>query len=127
MGILKEGVCLEIYKVFTFDAAHNLPNLPQSHKCRRLHGHTFKVSIYVKDKIDAKMGWVIDYNDIVGLVNPIIDQLDHRYLNDIEGLENPTSENIGKWLWLKIFPTLPILTKIIVQESPNSGACYQGE
>jgi 6-pyruvoyltetrahydropterin/6-carboxytetrahydropterin synthase len=118
---------VEIYKVFTFDAAHQLPNLPDDHKCKRLHGHTFKVQVYVNDQLDDKMGWVIDFYDIKDVVSPIIDQLDHRYLNEIKGLENPTSENISKWLWAKIAPTLPILSQIIVQESPNSGVCYKGD
>ena len=118
---------MEIYKIFTFDAAHRLPNLPDDHKCSRLHGHTFIAEIYVKGRIDYKMGWIIDFHDIVHLVKPIVDQLDHCYLNEIGGLENPTSENIAKWLWEKIIQKLPILSKIIVKESPQSGVCYSGE
>jgi len=118
---------MEIFRTFTFDAAHRLPNLPELHKCRRLHGHTFKVQVYVDGKVVENYNWVIDFSDIVKIVTPIIDQLDHNYLNDIDGLENPTSENIAKWLWEKIKPVLSILSKIVVQESPNSGAIYQGE
>ena len=118
---------MEIFKTFTFDAAHRLPNLPDSHKCKRLHGHTFKVQIHVIDKLLENYDWVIDFSDIMKIVNPIIEQLDHNYLNEIKGLENPTSENIAKWLWKKLKPVLPIITRVIVQESPNSGAVYQGE
>jgi 6-pyruvoyltetrahydropterin/6-carboxytetrahydropterin synthase len=116
---------MRIYRAFTFDAAHRLPNLPSTHKCSNLHGHTFRVEIHVNSELNVKFGWVMDFGDIKGYVEPLIDELDHHYLNDIEGLENPTSENISKWLWKRIQPNLPILTKIVVQESPNSGAiCY---
>ena len=118
---------MEIFKVFTFDAAHRLPNLPESHKCRRLHGHTFRVDIHVNGSLHQSFGWVTDFGDIVHCISPIIEELDHNYLNDIAGLENPTSENIAKWLWTRIKPVMPILSKIVVQESPNSGAIYRGE
>jgi len=117
---------MEIFKAFTFDAAHRLPNLPKTHKCSRLHGHTFRVEIHVNGSLLDGYDWVIDFSDIVEIVHPVIEELDHNYLNDIVGLENPTSENIGKWLWARLKPSLPILAKIIVQESPNSGAVYQG-
>lgn len=118
---------MEIFKAFAFDAAHRLPNLPETHKCRRLHGHTFRVEIHVNGSLHETYDWVIDFSDIAQFVTPIIEELDHNYLNDIAGLENPTSENIAKWLWGRIKPTLPILSKIVIQESPNSGAVYQGE
>jgi 6-pyruvoyltetrahydropterin/6-carboxytetrahydropterin synthase len=118
---------MKIFKAFTFDAAHRLPCVPDGHKCSRLHGHTFRVEIHVDSQLDQKQGWVIDFHDIKDLVSPVIDQLDHNYLNDIAGLENPTSENICKWLWKKVKLNLPILSKIVVQESPSSGAVYQGE
>ncbi|RJQ27556.1 6-carboxytetrahydropterin synthase QueD [Candidatus Parcubacteria bacterium] len=118
---------MEIYKVFTFDAAHRLPNLPETHKCRRLHGHTFRVEIRVAGKEDDAYDWVIDFSDIAKIAAPIIEILDHNYLNDIEGLENPTSENIAKWIWRKLKPNLPILTQVVVQESPNSGVVCIGE
>lgn len=118
---------MEIFKAFTFDAAHKLPKLPETHKCRNLHGHTFRVEIYMNNELDSQYDWVIDFGDVKRMVNPIIAELDHKYLNDVEGLENPTSENISKWLWGRIKPSLPILTKIVVQESPDSGAVYRGE
>lgn len=117
---------MEIFRAFTFDAAHRLTHLPDTHKCRRLHGHTFRVEIHVDGELLQKYDWVIDFSDIIKNVSPVIEELDHNYLNDIEGLENPTSENIAMWLWTRIKPSLPILSKIVVQESPNSGAVYQG-
>jgi 6-pyruvoyltetrahydropterin/6-carboxytetrahydropterin synthase len=118
---------MEIFVTFHFDAAHRLHQLPEDHKCSKLHGHTFKVEIHVSDQIDSNKNWVIDFADIKKVCAPVIDQLDHSYLNDIQGLENPTSEMIAKWLWEKIYPSLPILTKLIVQESPESGAICTGE
>jgi 6-pyruvoyltetrahydropterin/6-carboxytetrahydropterin synthase len=118
---------MEIFTCFTFDSAHKLPKVPKEHKCGRLHGHTFNIQVHVSGPIDPKSGWVVDFGDLKALVNPLVDQLDHNYLNEIKGLENPTSENIARWLWERIKPKLPILTKIVVQESPRSGASYQGE
>jgi len=118
---------MEIYSSFNFDAAHKLPNVPKGHKCGQLHGHTFNVHIYVAGPIDPSFGWVIDFGDIKKITAPIVEQLDHNYLNDIKGLENPTSENIARWIWARLKPQLSALTKIMVQESPRSGATYQGE
>ena len=118
---------MEIFLTFHFDAAHRLPQLPEDHKCRRLHGHTFRVEIHVSDTLDPDKQWVIDFAEIKQICSPVIEQLDHTYLNDIQGLENPTSEMIAQWIWEKIQPKLPILTKVIVQESPESGALYKGE
>jgi 6-pyruvoyltetrahydropterin/6-carboxytetrahydropterin synthase len=118
---------MEIFKVFRIDAAHYLPNVPEGHKCGQMHGHSFRVEIYVRGPIDPKLGWVIDFNDIAKAFSPLYDQLDHRCLNHIEGLENPTSENMAKWIWKRLRPMLPILSKIVVQESPDSGCLYEGE
>ncbi|MCP4611722.1 MAG: 6-carboxytetrahydropterin synthase QueD [Planctomycetes bacterium] len=124
---------MEIYKAFTFDASHKLPNVCEGHKCGNIHGHTFRTEIHVSGPIDKHAGWVIDFTDIQKLFNPLLKQLDHNYLNDIEGLGNPTSENIAIWIWKQLEPELSSLKenielkKIVVQESPNSGACYTGE
>jgi 6-pyruvoyltetrahydropterin/6-carboxytetrahydropterin synthase len=118
---------LQIFKSMTFDAAHRLPNVPEGHKCSRLHGHTFKVELYVSGPMDEKRGWVIDFTDIKSIFQPLIDQLDHNYLNDIPGLENPTSENIARWIWKHLKSDLPMLNKVIVYESPTSAAVYEGE
>lgn len=117
---------MQIYKDFGFEAAHRLPNVPQGHQCARLHGHSFKVRITVSGQPGAQSGWIIDYADIKKAVAPVIAQLDHYYLNDIEGLENPTSEILAIWLWDKIKPALPELSTIEVKETCTSGCLYAG-
>jgi len=117
---------MEIFVSFTFDAAHRLPKVPEGHKCSRLHGHTFRVEVHVSGPVDESLGWVIDFGDLKKICKPVIEQLDHHYLNEIPGLENPTCEVIAKWLWQRLMPYLPNLAKIIVQEGPNSGAVYEG-
>ena len=118
---------MEIYTAFTFDAAHRLPNVPVGHKCGRLHGHTFRVEVYVQDAVGTDTGWVIDFADIRQAFQPIHDQLDHNYLNEIAGLENPTSEVIARWIWQRLQPALPSLARLVVQESQHAGCCYRGE
>jgi len=117
---------MEIFKEFTFEAAHHLPNVPQGHKCARLHGHSFMVSVHVKGPVSDK-GWVIDFADIKSAFMPIWKQLDHYYLNEIKGLENPTSENIARWIWSRLESDLPELSKIIIRETCNSGCIYLGD
>jgi len=118
---------MEIFKEFSIEAAHRLPNVPEGHKCARLHGHSFHVGIYVKGPLDPDLGWVVDFADIKALFRPVFDQLDHRYLNDIEGLENPTSENLARWIWARLVPALPGLSKIVVRETCTSGCVYEGD
>jgi 6-pyruvoyltetrahydropterin/6-carboxytetrahydropterin synthase len=118
---------MEIYKVFKFDAAHRLPSVPEGHKCAKLHGHSFRVDIHVRGDVDPKTGWVMDFAAISAAFEPVLEQLDHKDLNNIEGLQNPTSENLCRWIWLRLKPALPRLSKIIVQESPESGCIYHGE
>ncbi|MBD1576613.1 6-carboxytetrahydropterin synthase QueD [Vibrio sp. S11_S32] len=117
----------EIYKDFIFEAAHHLPNVPAGHKCGRLHGHSFFVRLYVKGEVDATTGWVIDFGDIKQIFAPIYERLDHYYLNDIEGLENPTSEVLAKWIWLQVKPALPQLSKVEIKETCTAGCIYVGE
>ena len=117
---------MQIFKVFQFEAAHLLPNLPEGHKCRRLHGHSFRVDVHVEDEVDVHTGWVIDFAEIKERFKPIMKTLDHYYLNEIEGLENPTSENLAQWIWERLKPTLPILSKSVVQETCTCGAVYKG-
>jgi 6-pyruvoyltetrahydropterin/6-carboxytetrahydropterin synthase len=114
-----------IYKDFTFEAAHKLPLVPDTHKCSKLHGHSFKVRISVEDEL-SDLGWVIDYADIKSACEPVINSLDHSYLNEVSGLDNPTSENIAVWLWNEIQPKLAILSEIEVQETCNTGCIYRG-
>lgn len=118
---------MEIFKEFTIEAAHRLPNVPENHKCSRLHGHSFKIDIFVSGKIEEKTGWVMDFADIKQAFQPLFERLDHHYLNEIEGLENPTSENLARWIWQKIIVSLPQLSKIVVRETCTSGCVFRGE
>jgi 6-pyruvoyltetrahydropterin/6-carboxytetrahydropterin synthase len=117
---------MEIFKELAFDAAHTLPNLPEGHRCGRLHGHTFKVRIYIKGEPDTRTGWIFDFAELKQVYKKQCDILDHSYLNDIEGLENPTSENLIKWIWEKLKPELPQLSKIELFETCTSGCVYDG-
>ena len=118
---------MEIFKVFKFDAAHFLPCVPHGHKCAKLHGHSFRVEIYVRGEVDPQAGWVMDFARITEAFEPVLEKLDHKNLNDIEGLQNPTSENLCRWIWQRLKPALPLLSKVVVQESPESGCIYRGE
>ncbi len=117
----------ELFKEFTFEAAHRLPHVPEGHKCGRLHGHSFVVRIYVEGEVDPHTGWVIDFSEIKAIFKPIYEQLDHHYLNEIEGLENPTSEVLSKWIWDQLKPKLPMLSKVMIKETCTSGCLYTGE
>jgi 6-pyruvoyltetrahydropterin/6-carboxytetrahydropterin synthase len=118
---------MEIYKQFQIEAAHRLPNLPVGHKCHRLHGHSFRVRVYVTGSVDEERGWVVDFADISTAFAPIYRMLDHNYLNDIDGLENPTSENLSRWIWAHLAPELKGLSQIEIQETCTSGCRYRGE
>jgi 6-pyruvoyltetrahydropterin/6-carboxytetrahydropterin synthase len=116
----------EIYKEFTFEAAHRLPQLPPTHKCWRLHGHSFRVGIAIEGPVDPDLGWVVDFGDIKAAFKPLEDRLDHYYLNEIEGLEVPTSENLAKWIWDHLAPSLPLLSYVRVHETCTTGCVYRG-
>jgi 6-pyruvoyltetrahydropterin/6-carboxytetrahydropterin synthase len=117
----------ELIKQFDFEAAHQLPFVPEGHKCARLHGHSYNIEIVVRGDLDEVMGWVVDYGDITKVVKPIVrDELDHHLLNDIPGLENPTSEILARWLWRRISPELPWLFSIAVSETSTSKCVYRG-
>jgi 6-pyruvoyltetrahydropterin/6-carboxytetrahydropterin synthase len=118
---------MEIFKEFTIEAAHRLPNVPEGHKCSRLHGHSFKIEVYVSGKVGAESGWIMDFAEIKRAFQPLYDRLDHHYLNEIEGLENPTSENLARWIWEKLNDELPQLSKVVVRETCTSGCIYRGE
>jgi 6-pyruvoyltetrahydropterin/6-carboxytetrahydropterin synthase len=122
-----DSVVVEIFKEFTFEAAHRLPMVPEGHKCARLHGHSFSVSFHVQGEMDEAMGWFMDFNDIKDAFKPFYDQLDHNYLNEIEGLSNPTSENIAHWIWRKLEDDLPGLDRVVVRETCTSGCVYRGD
>ena len=117
---------MEIFKVFTIEAAHRLPYVPAGHKCSRLHGHSFQIEVHVQGPIDPKFGWIIDFADIKGAFKTIEDQIDHRYLNEVEGLENPTSEQIAIWFWQRLAPLLPQLFCVTVEETCTTRCRYYG-
>lgn len=117
---------MEIYKEFSIESAHRLPNLPEDHKCSRLHGHSFHIRICIEGEIDPASGWIMDFADIKAAYKPLFEQLDHHYLNEIEGLENPTSENLAKWIWDRLKPELPLLSKVILKETCTSGCVCTG-
>lgn len=118
---------MEIFKVFTIEAAHRLPNVPEGHKCRRLHGHSFQIEVRVRGPVGVQSGWVQDFADLGAAFDPLFRQLDHNYLNEIPGLENPTSENLAAWVWQRLRPRLPMLAEVTVRETCTAGCTYRGE
>lgn len=118
---------MEVFREFTFEAAHHLPQAPEDHKCRRLHGHSYHLTVHVRGPVDPRTGWLIDFADIKRAVQPLVDRLDHRVLNEIEGLHNPTSEGIVRWMWRRLHPALPGLAQLTLRETATSGCVYRGE
>lgn len=113
-------------KTFGFEAAHWLPTFPEGHKCRRMHGHSFRVEVVVEGEVDPAKGYLVDYGEIKRAVKPIEDRLDHRVLNEIEGLENPTSEMLAAWIWDRLAPELSGLSEVVVHETCTSRCEYRG-
>jgi 6-pyruvoyltetrahydropterin/6-carboxytetrahydropterin synthase len=118
---------MNIFRAFTIEAAHRLPNVPAGHKCARLHGHSFRIELHLSGPVDARSGWVMDFADVRVAFQPVYDQLDHHYLNEIAGLENPTSENLARWVWQQAKPKLPLLSKVVIHETCTSGCAYEGQ
>jgi len=118
---------VDIFKIFTIEAAHRLPNLPENHKCRRLHGHSFHIEVHVSGPLTTTEGWVMDFADVSRAFSPIYDRLDHHYLNDIPGLENPTSEILARWIWRELKPALPSLSQVVIRETCTAGCIYRGD
>ena len=118
---------MELYKEFSFESAHFLPMVEETHKCRNMHGHSYKLTVHLTGNIDERLGWVIDFNDIKKAVLPLVDMVDHKVLNEIKGLENPTAENLAVWFWQNIKPKLPALTKTVIAETATSGCIYTGQ
>jgi len=118
---------MEIEKSFRIEAAHRLPRLPADHKCSRLHGHSFRVIVRVAGEVDPAYGWVVDYAEIKSAFAPLFDALDHRYLNEVPGLENPTSEVLAVWVWERLAPRLPGLSAVEIAETCTSRCVYRGE
>jgi 6-pyruvoyltetrahydropterin/6-carboxytetrahydropterin synthase len=117
---------VRLSKSFSFEAAHRLPLFPEGHKCRGLHGHSFHFEILVEGEIQPQTGVLVDYGDIKRAVEPIIDRLDHKYLNEIEGLENPTAEYLAKWIFDRVKSALPMLSAVVVKETCSSSCEYRG-
>ena len=116
----------EIFREFTFEAAHRLPNVPEGHKCARLHGHSYRVIVNVTGPVGEQSGWVMDFADVKAAFRPLEEQLDHYYLNDVPGLENPTSENLARWIWDRLTPSLTDLSAVTVRETCTSGSTFRG-
>lgn len=118
---------MEIFKQFTFEAAHRLPHVPSGHKCSRLHGHSYQVGVHVDGEVDERAGWVMDFADIKCAMKPVLARLDHFYLNEIDGLDNPTSEVLARWIWDRLEGSLPGLSQVTIRETCTSGCTYKGE
>ena len=117
---------IAVFKEFTFEAAHRLPNVAPDHKCARLHGHSFRVIVHVEGEPGPESGWVLDFADIQRAFEPLHAQLDHRYLNEVPGLDNPTSERVAVWIWERLAPALAGLSKVVVRETCTAGVEYSG-
>jgi 6-pyruvoyltetrahydropterin/6-carboxytetrahydropterin synthase len=117
---------LELVKDFRFEAAHFLPNVPDGHKCRRIHGHSFKGEVAVRGPVDPLLGWVMDFADLKAVVDPIVNRLDHYLLNEIDGLANPTSEVLAVWIFDRLAPKLPLLVRVTIEETCTSRCHYRG-
>jgi 6-pyruvoyltetrahydropterin/6-carboxytetrahydropterin synthase len=117
---------LKISQAFHFESAHLLPNVAPGHRCHRLHGHSYRVELRLDGPVDPVTGFVADFFAIETAFKPLLERLDHHYLNDIEGLENPTAENIAIWIWDRMKSALPQLASVIVFETPDCWAEYDG-
>ncbi|HSM69616.1 MAG TPA: 6-carboxytetrahydropterin synthase QueD [Xanthomonadales bacterium] len=118
---------MDVFRVFQVEAAHWLPHVPEGHKCARLHGHSFRIEVHVSGEPGADSGWVMDFADLKAAFQPLFEELDHRCLNDVEGLDNPTSEHLARWVWARLRADLPGLSKVVVQETCNAGCVYRGD
>jgi 6-pyruvoyltetrahydropterin/6-carboxytetrahydropterin synthase len=118
---------MQIFKQFTFDSAHFLPNVPDGHKCKEIHGHTYHLKVFIEGDLVPHLEWVMDFAELKGVIVPVIKSIDHKLMNNLKGLENPTCENIAIWLWDQIKPHVPQLIRIELHETPTSGAIYEGK
>lgn len=125
-GAVEAGTRVRLVRTFSFEAAHYLPNVPTGHKCRRLHGHSFQVELACEGDVDPELEWLVDFAEVKEAFLPCFEKLDHRYLNEVEGLENPTSENIARWIWCRVKPALPSLTQVSVSETCTARCEYRG-
>jgi len=118
---------VRLSKTFRIEAAHLLPRVPEGHKCRRLHGHSYRIGVVVTGEVDPQTGWLMDYAEIADAFAPLFGQLDHHYLNEVEGLENPTSEILARWIWDRLKPRLSGLVEIRIDETCTSACSYFGD
>lgn len=117
---------IRLVRDYAFEAAHSLPRVPEGHKCRRMHGHSYKVKVTLAGPIDPAFGWLVDFAAVDEAVDPVIRALDHQVLNEIAGLENPTSELLAVWLWQRLAPIVPHLAEIEVAETADARCVYRG-
>ena len=115
-----------LFKEFTFDSAHFLPHVPEGHKCREMHGHTYRLKVWIEDQLDPQLAWVMDFADLKAIVKTVVDEIDHKCLNNVAGLDNPTCEMIAVWIWDRLKPMLPRMARIELHETPTSGVIYDG-
>ncbi len=120
-------MAIEIFREFVLESARRLPNLPANHPCAVMHGHTFRIQIHIQGPIQPETGWVMDFSELDSHVQTLRGELDHRVLNEVAGLENPTTELLARWIWQRLQPSVPGLSRIVIQENPNSGCVYTGE
>jgi 6-pyruvoyltetrahydropterin/6-carboxytetrahydropterin synthase len=118
---------MRLQREYRFEAAHSLPHVPEGHKCARMHGHSYAITMVIEGEVDAARGWVMDFAEIDEHVQPLVRALDHRVLNEIDGLANPTSELLAAWLWARVRASLPLLIEVQVSETPTSRCIYRGE
>lgn len=118
---------VELCREYRFEAAHRLPRVPEGHKCARLHGHSYRLEVHISGDVSEQSGWLIDFFDLDQEVMPFVEALDHRTLNEIEGLDNPTCERLCRWLWLRLSPRLPGLCALTVWETHDSRCTYRGQ
>jgi 6-pyruvoyltetrahydropterin/6-carboxytetrahydropterin synthase len=121
---------MRIFIEDSFDSAHFLPNVPEGHKCKRLHGHTYRIRLELKGDIGKETGWVMDYSDLKSMWEPLKTILDHHCLNDIDDLENPTCELLAVWIWVRLlnqFDELgkPYIARLEVRETANCGVVME--
>jgi 6-pyruvoyltetrahydropterin/6-carboxytetrahydropterin synthase len=121
-----DRLAMKIAQAFRFESAHHLPNVAETHRCRRLHGHSYRVELRLEGPVDSVTGFVADFFEIEAAFHPLLDRLDHHCLNEIEGLDNPTAENIAIWIWDRTKKALPRLSSVIVFETPDCWAEYDG-
>ena len=114
----------ELKQHFQIESARFLPHLSKDHPCSRLHGHSFKIILTLQGPLDAKIGWVMDYNDITRIMKPLLDQIDHRTLNEVPGLDNPTSEHLARWIYDQALSSLPLLKQVAILETPMTECRY---